>query len=47
MTTVAVGALLDLIWAAGLRGWMVELAGDDSTFTWTGTFLCLLLPVRS
>jgi hypothetical protein len=23
---------------------MVELAGDDSTFTWTGTFLCLLLP---
>jgi hypothetical protein len=23
---------------------MVDLAGDDSTFTWTGTFLCLLLP---
>ncbi|WP_139206796.1 hypothetical protein [Geodermatophilus poikilotrophus] len=23
---------------------MVNLAGDESTFTWTGTFLCLLLP---
>jgi len=44
MRTVAVGALLGLTWAAGLRGWMVDLAGDDSTFTWTGTFLCLLLP---
>jgi hypothetical protein len=44
MKTVAVGALLGLTWAASLRGWMVDLAGDDSTFTWTGTFLCLLLP---
>ncbi len=44
MKTVAVGALLGLTWAAGLRGWMVDLAGDDSTVTWTGTFLCLLLP---
>jgi hypothetical protein len=42
--TVAVGALLGLTWAASLRGWMVDLAGDGSTFTWTGTFLCLLLP---
>ncbi|WP_322919439.1 hypothetical protein [Nocardioides renjunii] len=23
---------------------MVDLAGDDSSVTWTGTFLCLLLP---
>lgn len=44
MKTIAVGALLGLTWAASLRGWMVDLAGDDSTFTWTGTFLCLLLP---
>ncbi len=42
--TVAAGALLGLTWAASLRGWMVDLAGDGSTFTWTGTFLCLLLP---
>lgn len=44
MKTIAVGALLGLTWAASLRGWMVDLAGDESTFTWTGTFVCLLLP---
>jgi hypothetical protein len=44
MRTVTVGALLGLTWSASLRGWMVDLAGDDSTVTWTGTFLCLLLP---
>lgn len=44
MKPIVVGALLGLTWAASLRGWMLDLAGDDSTFTWTGTFLCLLLP---
>lgn len=44
MKTVALGGLLGLAWAASLRGWMVDLAGDDSSFTWTGTFVCLLLP---
>jgi hypothetical protein len=44
MKTIAVGTLLGLTWSASLRGWMVDLAGDESTFTWTGTFLCLLLP---
>ncbi|PZF79750.1 hypothetical protein [Jiangella anatolica] len=40
----ATGALLGLTWASSLRGWMIQLAGDDSRFTWSGTFLCLLLP---
>lgn len=44
MRTVAVGALLGLTWAASLRGWMLDLAGADSRFTWIGTFACLLLP---
>lgn len=42
--TVALGALLGLTWAASLRGWMTYLAGDESRYTWMGTFLCLLLP---
>jgi len=41
---VAVGALFGLAWAAGLRGYMVALAGQDSTFGWAGTFAALLLP---
>lgn len=44
MKTLAVGALLGLTWSASLRGWMLDLAGNESTFTWWGTFLCLLLP---
>ncbi|MGN9913879.1 hypothetical protein ACTMTJ_40725 [Phytohabitans sp. LJ34] len=41
---VTVGALLGLTWAASLRGWMTHLAGTESSYTWVGTFLCLLLP---
>jgi hypothetical protein len=44
MKTVSLGSLLGLTWSASLRGWMVDVAGDESAFTWTGTFLCLLLP---
>ena len=39
-----VGALLGLAWAAGLRGWMVQLVGPESTFSWQGTFAALLVP---
>ncbi|GAB3933854.1 hypothetical protein GCM10029976_041980 [Kribbella albertanoniae] len=42
--SVALGALLGLTWAAGLRGWMTHVAGDESRYTWIGTFVCLLLP---
>ena len=40
---VAVGALAGLVWAASLRGWMVELAGPESTFGWM-TFAFVLAP---
>lgn len=38
------GAVCGLAWAAGLRAYMVELAGLSSAFSWTGTFLAVLLP---
>lgn len=41
---IAVGTLFGLAWAAGLRGYMVALAGEESTFGWAGTFVALLLP---
>lgn len=41
---VAGGALCGLAWSAALRGYMVELAGVESTFTWSGTFGALLAP---
>jgi hypothetical protein len=31
------GAILGLAWAASLRGFMMALAGPDSTFSFTGT----------
>ncbi|MDF2143839.1 hypothetical protein [Knoellia sp. p5-6-4] len=40
---VVVGGLAGLVWAAGFRSWMVQLVGDDSTFSWM-TFTLLLLP---
>jgi hypothetical protein len=40
---LVVGGLCGLAWAAALRGWMVQLAGTQSTFTWL-TFLLVLLP---
>jgi hypothetical protein len=27
-----------------MRGWMIQIAGDESTFRWYGTFLLILLP---
>jgi len=41
---VLLGALLGLTWGSSLRGWMIQLAGPDSTFTWSGTFGGLLAP---
>jgi hypothetical protein len=41
---ITVGALFGLLWAAGLRGYMVALAGESSQFGWLGTFGALLLP---
>ncbi len=41
---IAAGAVCGLAWAAGLRGYMVELAAQSSAFSWTGTFLAILLP---
>lgn len=33
-----IGAVLGIAWAASLRGFMMVLAGSESTFTFTGTF---------
>lgn len=41
---VAIGATCGIAWAAGFRGYMVELAGPASTVGWWGTFGALLLP---
>lgn len=38
------GAGLGLAWGAGWRGWMAVLAGEASHFTWSGTFVGVLLP---
>jgi hypothetical protein len=35
---ILIGAVIGLAWAASLRGFMMVLAGPDSTFTFTGTF---------
>ena len=39
---ILVGALLGLTWAAALRGYMMQLAGPTSTFTFNGTFGIIL-----
>jgi hypothetical protein len=41
---IAVGAVAGLAWAAGFRGFMVEIAGPESTVEWIGTFVGILLP---
>jgi hypothetical protein len=35
---ILLGAILGLTWTASLRGFMMVLAGPDSTFTFAGTF---------
>jgi hypothetical protein len=42
---IALGALIGFAWAAGLRGFMAEVAIEDgSSSTWAGTFLWILAP---
>ena len=41
---ILIGALCGLAWSTGLRGFMAEVAGDESAVTWTLTFLYVLLP---
>jgi hypothetical protein len=41
---VAGGAVVGLTWAAALRGWMSQMAGDQSGFHWYGTFALVLVP---
>ena len=39
---ILVGAVPGLTWAAALRGYMMQLAGPTSTFTFSGTFGIIL-----
>ena len=39
---VVVGGLCGLVWAAGLRSWMAQLVGAESTFSWMTVTLILL-----
>lgn len=41
---LAVGGVCGLAWAAGLRGFMAEVAGFGSNVEWVGTFVWILLP---
>ncbi|WP_129670053.1 hypothetical protein [Phytoactinopolyspora endophytica] len=41
---MAGGGVCGLAWAAALRAYMAELAGHESTFTWSGTFGAILVP---
>jgi hypothetical protein len=42
--TIMVGALAGLTWAAALRAFMIEIAGEASVFDWWGTFGAILIP---
>jgi hypothetical protein len=41
---VVAGAVVGLTWAAALRGWMIQMAGDGSGVHWFGTFALVLAP---
>ena len=41
---VAIGGLLGLAWAAGLRGFMAQIVQENSGVSWSGTFAYILLP---
>jgi|GEM_PF-1749690 len=43
-TALLVGGLCGLAWAAGLRGFMAQIAGTASGVDWAGTFAWILLP---
>lgn len=41
---LVVGGVCGLAWACGLRGFMAQVAGNDSAVSWSGTFGWILLP---
>lgn len=43
-TLLLIGGVCGLAWAAGLRGFMAQLAGPESQVAWAGTFAWILLP---
>ena len=42
MPYVLVGGLCGLAWAAGFRGWMAQLVGPESSYSWLTVVLVLL-----
>ncbi|ALO66493.1 hypothetical protein AS189_08315 [Arthrobacter alpinus] len=44
MRLIVIGAVGGLAWAGGLRAYMSELAGVESTYTWMGTLGALVAP---
>jgi hypothetical protein len=42
--SVLAGGLCGLAWAAGLRGFMAQIAGSESDVDWVGTFGWILVP---
>ena len=44
MRLALIGAVCGLAWAAGLRSYMTEVAGLESTVTWVGTMAAILAP---
>ncbi|MFA4840904.1 MAG: hypothetical protein WC580_04270, partial [Agrococcus sp.] len=41
---LAIGGALGTTWAAALRAYMVEISGDATSFSWSGTFGGVLAP---
>ncbi len=44
VSLILLGGLCGLAWAAGLRGFMAQIVGEDSSVNWSGTFGYILLP---
>ena len=44
LALVLLGGLFGLAWAAGMRGFMAQIAQEDSNVSWSGTFGYILLP---
>ena len=41
---ILLGGLFGLAWAAGMRGFMAQIAHEESSVSWSGTFGYILLP---
>jgi hypothetical protein len=44
LALILLGGLLGLAWAAGMRGFMAQIVGAESSVSWSGTFGYILLP---